>query len=64
MRSPSYRVKDGRDIPKPPRSATSKRRQGESRGGDVRILFRPPVAVFFEIDEDRNLVRILRTWLY
>ena len=46
------------------RLAEAPRRQGESRGGDVRILFRPPVAVFFEIDEDRNLVRILRTWLY
>jgi hypothetical protein len=39
-------------------------RQGESRGGRTRILFRAPVAVLFEVDEARKLVRIVRSWAY
>jgi hypothetical protein len=38
--------------------------QGESRDERTRILFRSPVAVLFEVHEDKKLVRIVRAWLY
>jgi hypothetical protein len=38
--------------------------QGESRPGVTRILFQAPVAVIFEIDEEKRMVRILRAWTY
>jgi hypothetical protein len=38
--------------------------QGESRDGQVRILFQTPLGVLFEVDEDKKLVRILRAWAY
>ena len=34
--------------------------QGESRPAGTRILFQAPVAVIFEVDEERRMVRILR----
>lgn len=38
--------------------------QGESRLSGTRILFQAPVAVIFEIDEEKKMVRILRAWTY
>jgi hypothetical protein len=39
-------------------------RQGESRDGRTRVLFQAPVGVLFEIDEDKRLVNIVRSWAY
>jgi hypothetical protein len=39
-------------------------KQGESRDGRTRVLFEAPVGVLFEIDEDRKLVNIVRSWAY
>jgi hypothetical protein len=39
-------------------------KRGESRDGRTRILFQAPIAVTFEIDEEKKLIRILRSWLY
>jgi hypothetical protein len=38
--------------------------QGESREGRTRVLFRAPVGVLFEVDEEKKLVQILRAWVY
>jgi len=38
--------------------------QGESRGGQVRILFLPPLGILFEVDHDKRLVTILRSWAF
>jgi hypothetical protein len=38
--------------------------QGESREEGTRILFHAPLAVTFEVDEPKKLVRILRAWAY
>lgn len=38
--------------------------QGESREEGTRILFQAPLAVTFEVDEPKKLVRILRAWAY
>ncbi len=38
--------------------------QGESRGGGARVLFHFPLAIIFEIDEARLLVRVLRAWTF
>ena len=38
--------------------------QGESREEGTRILFQAPLAVTYEIDEAKKLVRILRAWAY
>ena len=38
--------------------------QGESRDDQTRILFQPPLAVLFEVDEAKKLVNIRRAWLY
>jgi hypothetical protein len=38
--------------------------EGESRAFGVRVLFQSPIAVNYEIDEPRRLVRILRVWTY
>jgi hypothetical protein len=43
---------------------TAPREQGESRDDATRILFQAPLAVLYEVDEARQLVRILRTWAY
>lgn len=37
---------------------------GESRSGEERIFFAAPLAVLFEIDENDQLVRILKAWRY
>lgn len=37
--------------------------QGESREGTVRIVFEAPLAVTFEVDETKRIVRILRAWI-
>ena len=37
---------------------------GESRSEDIRVLFCSPLGVFFEIDEARNAVDILRVWTF
>lgn len=44
--------------------ARNPHQQGESRAGCTRILFQGPLGVLFEVDEDRKLVRILRTWTH
>jgi hypothetical protein len=38
--------------------------QGESREEGTRILFQAPLAVTYEVDEPKKLVRILRAWAY
>jgi len=38
--------------------------QGESRDEGARIVFHAPVAVLFEVDADRQLVTVLRSWAY
>jgi len=38
--------------------------KGESRPGGARILFQSPLAVLFEVDDEKNLVRIVRAWSY
>jgi hypothetical protein len=38
--------------------------QGESRVDGTRILFQAPLAVTFEVDEPKKLVRILRAWTF
>ena len=38
--------------------------QGESREDGTRILFEAPLGVVFEVDEDKKLVRVLRSWAY
>jgi hypothetical protein len=35
---------------------------GESRSDEVRIIFSPPIGVFFEIDERSRAVNVLRVW--
>jgi plasmid stabilization system protein ParE len=42
---------------------TNPRAQGESRSGDVRVLFVDPLGVFFHVDDDDRLVSIVRLWL-
>jgi hypothetical protein len=39
-------------------------RKGESRPGGARILFQSPLAVLFEVDDEKRLVRIVRAWAY
>ena len=43
---------------------TAPRDQGESRDDATRILFQAPLAVLYEVDDSRKLVRILRTWAF
>jgi hypothetical protein len=38
--------------------------QGESREEGTRILFQAPLAVTYEVDEPKKLVRILRAWAF
>jgi hypothetical protein len=37
---------------------------GESRSEEIRVLFAPPLGVFFEIDDSLDTVRVLRTWTF
>jgi len=39
-------------------------KRGESRDGRTRIIFHAPIAVTFEIDAAKQLVRVLRSWVY
>ncbi len=43
---------------------TEPQEKGEAREGNVRIAFQEPLAVLFEVDEAKKLVRILRAWTY
>ncbi len=36
--------------------------QGESRDGQLRILFAPPLAIDFEVIEDDRIARVLTVW--
>jgi hypothetical protein len=47
-----------RTIARDPHSA------GESRSEQIRVLFVPPLGVFFEIDEPHQTVHVLRTWTF
>jgi hypothetical protein len=38
--------------------------EGESRGEGTRILFEGPLGVIFEVDVERQMVHVLRTWAY
>ncbi len=38
--------------------------QGESRGGSERILFQAPLGVLFEVNAEKKLVTILRSWAF
>jgi plasmid stabilization system protein ParE len=40
------------------------RSQGESRTGNTRILFVPPLAVLYRINEQKRKVRIIRVRLF
>jgi hypothetical protein len=46
------------------RLQTNPREQGESRQGTTRILFLAPLAVVFEVDEEKKMVRMVRAWAY
>ncbi len=43
---------------------TDPQRRGESREDGTRLLLQAPLAVLFEVDERRKLVRVLRTWAF
>ena len=38
--------------------------QGESRGDKARILLLAPLGILFEVDHDKRLVTILRSWAF
>lgn len=38
--------------------------EGESRAGDMRIMFEPPLALEFEVSESDRTVYVLAVWLY
>jgi hypothetical protein len=38
--------------------------EGESRDGRTRILFQAPVAVLYEVNEDKKLVTVVRSWAF
>lgn len=38
--------------------------QGESREGTLRVLFEAPLGVLFEVDQEKQLVRVLRSWAF
>ncbi len=42
--------------------AASPRLVGESRGGNVRILFAGPLAIDYEVVEDDRMVTVLAVW--
>ena len=46
------------------RLQTRPQMEGESRGGEERILFEAPMGVLFQVDETKKLVRILRSWAF
>ena len=37
---------------------------GESRSEEVRILFEPPLGVFYEFDESTRTVWVLKVWTF
>jgi hypothetical protein len=37
---------------------------GESRSGNERVLFEPPLAVSYEVSEDDRLVTVTAVWHY
>ena len=37
---------------------------GESRSGELRVLFVPPLGVFFEVEEPARTVHVLRVWTF
>ena len=39
-------------------------REGESREGEVRVLFTHPLGVLFEVDAERKIVWILHIWAF
>lgn len=39
-------------------------RAGESRSEQIRVLFEPPLGVFFEVEEASQIVHILRVWTW
>jgi plasmid stabilization system protein ParE len=36
--------------------------QGESRSGNIRVLFMPPLAVYFRVSPDDRLVEVAAVW--
>jgi hypothetical protein len=38
--------------------------QGESRVGSTRIIFEGPLGALYRVDEERRLVRVLKTWVH
>ncbi len=36
----------------------------ESRSGSMRVMFVPPLGIFFEVDESHKLVEVLKVWTY
>ena len=37
---------------------------GESRSEEIRVLFCPPLGVFYEVDEAARVVHVLRVWSF
>jgi hypothetical protein len=37
---------------------------GESRSEDIRVLFVPPLGVFFELHDDTKKVYVLKVWSF
>jgi hypothetical protein len=38
--------------------------QGESRTRKTRVVFHAPLGVLYQVDEDKQMVHILRAWAY
>ena len=38
--------------------------QGESRPGKVRILLEAPMAILYKVDDTKEVVTVLRAWVY
>lgn len=38
--------------------------QGESRNGSTRVVFEAPLALHFDVEEAKQLVRVLRVWAF
>jgi hypothetical protein len=44
--------------------ASNPREAGESRSESIRVLFVPPLGVFFEFDDAARTVNVLRVWSF
>jgi hypothetical protein len=44
--------------------AVDPHRAGESRSENTRVLFVPPIGMFFDIDDESNVVEVLKVWTF